>query len=474
MSVEKEFAVLRFLDHHQYCDRIRDLTEGTSFIQFVAENQQLDYNKFLNWIEQVVRQLQLYYRSADEKAYGMISPYSIIISKEEEILLLDPEDVSNHNVIEKLNSRKLRELFIHKERAMLIQKEKIDDLFALGKTIRFMLDKCEAKEKMQKKQKRIFERVVYLTTLESDDVDGLIEQILTVFQKNKRVQRKEIPFPKVILLIIFAIISILVVVIGLRTNRKSEPVKKEHKSVEQKMESDPYLELALLYLYELEQEEKGLQYLKQSSKESKLGKSYYELYRMLDSDAKSEQLETLIEDPVFESKQEWLYQMPVFLGYTRIDTKKSWEMLLEKGELILDQNPEKEIGIRKYMATANENLEHWDKALEEYEKLTKLVEKSTAVDLYERMIQICVQQEKEEEKWKLLEEMVEENPKDLKSWRIYILNYCKDPFVERNICEEKIQKAISQVPELVKEEEFQKIQREFNIMIEGDKVWIER
>ena len=55
---------------------------------------------------------------------------------------------------------------------------------------------------------------------------------------------------------------------------------------------------------------------------------------------------------------------------------------------------------------------------------------------------------------------------------LHIRLICKDSSVDRSFCAQTVQEYMRKVPEILENEEFQKLQQEYEIRIEGEEVWV--
>ena len=49
---------------------------------------------------------------------------------------------------------------------------------------------------------------------------------------------------------------------------------------------------------------------------------------------------------------------------------------------------------------------------------------------------------------------------------------CMDVSTDRNLCAQTIQEHLRRMPGILEKEEFQRLQREYEIQVEGDQVWV--
>ena len=135
----QKYEVMRMIERDGRCHISLDCVEGTLLIYRVQRGDVLDKYLVLDWFRQLVSQLELFYRSGSSRSYRYLNPYSVLVTREEKILLLDLEAKSNEFVIRNMQMRAMRNHFV---KPLLQAREDTKwtaDLFALGKTMQFTL-----------------------------------------------------------------------------------------------------------------------------------------------------------------------------------------------------------------------------------------------------------------------------------------------------------------------------------------------
>lgn len=91
------------------------------------------------WFKQLLVQIEQYQRYRNGQCYRYVNPYSVLITKEDQILLLDLEAESNAFVLKNLQKRAMREHFV-KPIIHIKENTKLSlDLYGYAKTIQFIL-----------------------------------------------------------------------------------------------------------------------------------------------------------------------------------------------------------------------------------------------------------------------------------------------------------------------------------------------
>ena len=93
----------------------------------------------LGWIRQLARQLELLYRCSATCGYRYLNPYSILVTPEEKIFLLDLDAEGNAVVLRSMQKRAIRNNFMQKDYIRERGASIGQDLFGFGRTIQFIL-----------------------------------------------------------------------------------------------------------------------------------------------------------------------------------------------------------------------------------------------------------------------------------------------------------------------------------------------
>lgn len=135
----QKYEVLRMIERDGFCHISLDRVEGTLLIFRVQEGDILDKNLVLGWLMQLVQQLELFHRSGTGQCYRCLNPYSVLITADERIMLLDLDAESNAFVMRNMQKRAMRNHFVKPIMQIREDTKLAADLYSLGKTIQFIL-----------------------------------------------------------------------------------------------------------------------------------------------------------------------------------------------------------------------------------------------------------------------------------------------------------------------------------------------
>ena len=137
MCVEKtqKYEVLRMLQRENEHILSMDYAEGMLLICAVQEESVLQKEEVLRRIYQLTQQLVWYQKKNPGRSYRYLNPYSVVLTKEE-TLLLDMEAESNQFVVRNMQKRAMRKHFVRSPQEGVVRNK---DFYDLGQTVRFLL-----------------------------------------------------------------------------------------------------------------------------------------------------------------------------------------------------------------------------------------------------------------------------------------------------------------------------------------------
>lgn len=133
------YEVLRFIEHGAHCRQSMDCVEGTILIYYLRDHPEMQKQMLFEWFRQIGTNLEQFRRCRKGQSYRYLNPYSVVVSEEERLLLMNLEAPENEFVMKKMQQRAVREHFVKPLFAMGAGGHPAADLFGFGKTIQFML-----------------------------------------------------------------------------------------------------------------------------------------------------------------------------------------------------------------------------------------------------------------------------------------------------------------------------------------------
>lgn len=160
MSVTTSYEVIKLVEHDGRCHVSMDYVKGELLIYRLKDSPTIFKEQLFGWIEKLTRQLEQYHRCKSGQCYRYLNPYSILLKEDGTLLLLDLEAASNTFVIKNMHKRAMQKHF-SKPILHIREDTKLSiDLYALGKTIQFILANTSVKPPLSKWEEFRYLRII--------------------------------------------------------------------------------------------------------------------------------------------------------------------------------------------------------------------------------------------------------------------------------------------------------------------------
>ena len=176
--MEEMYEVLRFIEHGTHCRQSMDCIRGNLLIRYLKERQGIEKSELFGWFRQLCVCVDQYHRCRKQREYRYLNPYSVVVSEEGRLFLLDLEAPENGSVLKQMQKPAVREGFV-KPVCEISAGGQSADIFAYGKTIQFLLAYAEVHPRLTKWEELRLSRVIARCTGESGKAYADINQILT-------------------------------------------------------------------------------------------------------------------------------------------------------------------------------------------------------------------------------------------------------------------------------------------------------
>ena len=463
MEERRDYAVLRFVDQNGWSYMVNDYAKGCSLMEYIKQGIRVEKETVFDWIRQLSKQLEQYYRCGNEDAaYGYVNPYAVIITGDGMLCLLDINEPENEELLKQMKKKKLRMLFVRKERVLSQKTERSDDLYGLAKIMEFTAEKCLDNVSA----KKILLAILAVCIMSAAIIGGTVKKPETKAIAADQDQPEA----------------------GVQEGVKE---KKETKEVVEQNGDSPYLEMGLIYYVAWEDYVNSLDSLDKEMQETEFSDAYRVVIASLEEGSIQQEDGLNAEDAVkkildeLEKRAEkiqmkvYLYQYPL-LKVSVLEESEKWHRLTKRiGEEMIrrqawyrwDTNGEKECEVRKYLAESYFKLGENLKAAEQYEQIRKLESNEEELEeIYEKLQLIYEEAQEYEKVWEISREAVEVLPDSERLWMNYLERYCENPEMERELCAEAVKKAMQAVPELAESEAFKQLQGKYKIVIDGENI----
>lgn len=412
--MQKNYEVIRILTNKDGYQMISEHIIGEQLTDYLKREPQINKELFFAWLKQLVETLQMMERV---EYYGCLSPYNIIVKTDKSISFLMVKGQSAHEKLQVMKSKKHLSCFL--------KGGIYDEIYALGRTLQFLLVKSQVFPKFTKKEARQIKRIVSRCISKRKTYQNFSQIKLDFYKiKTKKITRKS----KGIWL---AIVSLVLIGTGAFSGKV---VVGREKQIDQ----DIYMELGTLYFYAGEDFARSREILGKISG-NLTADIYFELSKFMEgkTELSEEEILKLLEKLESEVGESYLHYCCMFWVYSKLDLEEAKRQMVILGERILNEN-------MRECAWRNRELEQRisERVLEIYLEMGN----------YEAAMRHCLEEEK---------------------LATLITNLCKDENVTQIEKKMYLQKLFQEHKEILNTEAFTKLQAEYGLSMEGDKICFE-
>lgn len=492
---QQTFDILKLVESQGRCYVSSDCMEGVLLASYLKYHPDLPRDQLLKWMVQILQELEKFHRCRGNPCYQYVNPYSMTVGKDGRIHLLDLGSAQQQDLRKRLQRRSIRKSFLMPDNQYYQRASLADDIYGIGRTFQYMLASTETVPPIKGQTKRKLRKIIFKCLSQSPDQEAggrfkkqyhNIREISEQFPRNKQKPERA---KKVIFIAaaaasfaaVFFIVKREVFPVSAVSDEVTAGASREDRSAEQKLKFD----MAMLYFLEIGDYEKSSELFHDIADHDSLAADYEKLSNcMTDPDHLGQkQMESLllhIQDLV-PDKEDSRYYLSMLKGYSLLDTDSVKEDIIRLGEhcfsldgwMERDGDHEDEKELRWLMADAYKDEGDAEKAAEQYETLLGLeTENRIKEQIYSSLVSVYEESGKTEEAWNTCARGIEEVA-DSRLLRIqYIRMQCASPETDRQICAQTVKQYLSEIPEIAGEPEFQKLQEEYGIKVEGEEVWV--
>lgn len=470
--MEKEYEVIRLIKQNSSCHIIADCVRGTMLSEYIEQFENMEKEQLFSYLYQMIKQLGDLQMVHEARTYCYSLPFCMIIKENGELVLLDFNAKGNQYIVNQIAREDVQKCFFKRG-------DLYNVMFPIGKTLQYILAKTKVVPRLTGREEYKLKKVI--SKCLSDNSKKQYQKIseilydLPKLKKKKHPERKKVRwlYPIIVLGVVGAAIG------GMKLIPQEE--EKEEQPVQD--ESVDFLEIGVTYFLEMEDYKKSREMFARSREQEWLAEQYEQFaeYMIGENEMSDEKMEELLTETEEELERELevTQKRMLFRVWSKIETEDALQQKIRIGEELLEEQSEWEEGdveqkieneIRTVLAEAYEKNGENELALEQYKAIK---EWNKSEEIYCSMIRIAKKTNKAEAV-QFCKEGIAENPAS-KELRIQLIQIeCGDKSVSREICEASIKKMIQECPQLLKEEEFRKLQDEYGIKVEGEVIWVEK
>ena len=528
MTGREGFDVLRLIEHGQTCYISSEYVEGRILAGWLKSCPDITKEQLFFLMREAANQLGMIQKCRKKPYYQYVNPYSMVITDERRLYFLDLEAGSNEKRLRFMQRRVVRENFLPKEEAYYQRGSAEIDVYGLGKTFQYLLAAAVPEPPLNRREERRFLRIISkcLNYQSKSSYQSAADIRRNIPQYKKKTEYSP-AFRKRLLMAAGAAVILgaawklqktgtfggweeafdphalqesisqgnlsqecLSQGNGERGSASEDGdlqdygLQEEDTGFRTKLlaggSGEAYMEVALAYILDLENYEKSLYYLDKIGEyvpARDLREIAEALFRGVKEPETLEASLLRLEDQAFQDTT-GQYCRCLVKGYALLDTKQAANAILRLGKWYIEQTDggeEDAKEISEYIAWAYEKTGESAEAARMYEEM--LEQETDTVEREEMYRKIAVLYEECGQKEKALETCVRGIGELGVAKRLAVMHIrlmCQDASVGRDLCAQTIQEYIRQTPEILENEEFQKLQEEYGIQAEGEQVWAGR
>ena len=164
---ERTYEVIRFVRSQNRCHPAMDCVSGQLLIYHVQQCPEMEKGELFEWVQKLAEQLELYHLCKNDQPYRFFNPYSVLVTRDGDVALLDLEAQSNEFVLRNMQKQAMRNHFVRPIVHIKENKRQFLDLYGYGKTVQFILANVKARPALTRGEERRLARVVEKCTSEN-------------------------------------------------------------------------------------------------------------------------------------------------------------------------------------------------------------------------------------------------------------------------------------------------------------------
>ena len=159
-SIQDHYDVLKFIEHGGRCRPAMDYIQGDLLIYRLKRCKEMEKALLFEWMRELLCQLDQYHKCFGNQGYRYVNPYSVLVTAEGKLLLLDLKAESNEFVLRNMQKRAMREHFV-KPIVQIRENTKLSlDLYGYAKTIQFILANVHVEPSLTSREENRLEKII--------------------------------------------------------------------------------------------------------------------------------------------------------------------------------------------------------------------------------------------------------------------------------------------------------------------------
>lgn len=160
MKEKNGYDVLKLVMHNNRCYVSTDYVMGKPLIYWLKYHPDIPKELLYNWIREIVQSLDNFHQSQGTPSYQYVNPYSVIVSEEQKLFLLDVGSRKHEDMLHLMRRRYVREHFLAPDNQYYQKVSTKEDIYGLGKTIQYIIASTEIVPSLSRWEERRFQKII--------------------------------------------------------------------------------------------------------------------------------------------------------------------------------------------------------------------------------------------------------------------------------------------------------------------------
>lgn len=172
-----------------------DYVQGELLIYRLKRCREMEKARLFEWMRELLCQLEQFHKCFHNQGYRYLNPYSVLVTAEEKLLLLDLDAESNEFVLRNMQKRAMREHFV-KPIVHIRENTKISlDLYGYAKTIQFILANVHVEPSLSGREENRLEKIIDKCLCKNskkqyDDLKQIQKELPSVRGRSRKSEKK--------------------------------------------------------------------------------------------------------------------------------------------------------------------------------------------------------------------------------------------------------------------------------------------
>ena len=137
-----------------------DYVQGELLIYRLKHSREIEKTLLFEWMRELLHQIEQFHRCFGSQGYRYVNPYSVLVTADGGLLLLDLEAESNEFVLRNMQKRAMRDHFV-KPIVQIRENTKLSlDLYGYAKTIQFILANVHVEPSLTSREENRLEKII--------------------------------------------------------------------------------------------------------------------------------------------------------------------------------------------------------------------------------------------------------------------------------------------------------------------------